>query len=295
MKIFTDNRRKPFFQKNGQQFFLKIVNKEKTMREQIELIEMLNKLATESEIDLDKNLRMRGEHLKTLHKTSELWQVSEEWLSTSFENESNRNVFIIEDEEGRPISATIASINCPRYREAMKVSEDVGTFVYITHVITRGDFKSCGCFSLTLNKIMTMLSNPKRELPAPIYYSISVSAAKAERESDGEEITYIMNLPRYAKMWQNRFENNQLQPRFQSLESAKVQEGRERVHLENFLDKEKKNDEKKVSDFVESHNEEATREGKWVRGLFLEGRQNKSYAEAVQFKRATNPKISATL
>lgn len=291
MTIFTDNRRKPFFQKNGQQFYLKIVNKESTMREQVELIEMLNRLATESEIDLDKNLRMRGEHLKTLHKPNELWQVSDEWLSTSFENESNRNVFILEDEEGHPISATIALINCPHYRETMKVSDEVGTFVYITHVITREDFKSNGLFSLTLNKMMTMLSNPKRELPTPIDYSISVSAAKAERDSDGEEMTYIMNLPRYARMWQNRFENNQLQLRFQSLESAKLQEGRDRLHIENFLDGDEFLDEKKVSDLVESRAEEAAKEGKWVRGLFLEGRQTKSHAEAVEFKRRTNPKL----
>lgn len=154
--MFTNNRRKPFFERNGEQFYLKIVNTEETMREQVQLIDLLNRLATESEIDLDKNLRGRGEHLKTLHKPSQLWQISDEWLATSFGNESNRNVFIIENEEGRPVSTTIALINCPHYRETMKVAEDVGTFVYITHVITEEQFKGSGLFSLTLNKMMTI-------------------------------------------------------------------------------------------------------------------------------------------
>jgi len=52
--MFTNNRRKEFFQKDGEKFYLKIVNTEQTMREQVELISMLNRLATESEIDLDK-------------------------------------------------------------------------------------------------------------------------------------------------------------------------------------------------------------------------------------------------
>lgn len=292
--MFTNNRRKPFFQKNGEQFYLKIVNTEQTMREQVELISMLNRLATESEIDLDKSLRTRGEHLKTLHEPHQLWQISEEWLSTSFENESNRNVFIIENEAGKPISATIALINCPHYRETMRVAEDVGTFVYITHVITDENFKGHGLFSLTLNKMMTMLSNPKRDLPTPIDYSISVSAAEAVRESDGEEITYIMNLPRYARMWQNRFEDNKLQLRYQSFESPKLQEGRERLLVDPFLDDKNNLDESKVSDLVQSHKQDANSQGKWVRGLFLEGRQTKTYEEAVKFKRETNPKNQLT-
>lgn len=102
-----------------------------------------------------------------------------------------------------------------------------------------------------------------------------------------------MNLPRYATMWQNRFEENKLQLRYQSLESAKMQEGRERVAIEPFLDG-KNLDEKKVSDLVESRAEEASSEGKFVRGLFLEGRQTKSYAEAVNFKRIINPKNEIT-
>lgn len=289
--MFKNNRRKEFFEKDGEQFYLKIVNTEQTMREQVELISMLNRLATESEIDLDKQLRTRGEHLKTLHEPHQLWQISEEWLATSFENESNRNVFIIESEAGKPISATIALINCPHYREAMRVAEDVGTFVYITHVITDENFKGNGLFSLTLNKMMTMLSNPKRNLPTPIDYSISVSAAEAVRESDSEEITYIMNLPRYARMWQNRFEDNKLQLRYQSFESSKLQEGRERLPVDPFLDDKNNLDEKAVSDLVKSRAPEANSEGKWVRGLFLEGRQTKSHEEAVNFKRKTNPKI----
>lgn len=289
--MFTDNRVKPFFQKDGKKFNLRIINKESTMRDNPRVIEMLNRLATESEIDLDKNLRQKGEHLKILHEPHQLWQISDEWLANSFENESNRQVLVVENEIGEPVSCTIALINCPHYRKVNRVPEEVGTYVYVTHVISREDHKNYGMFSRTLDKLMTMLSNPKRDLPTPIEYSISVSAAEAIKEDTGEEMTYIMNLPRYTRMFQNRFEDNKLQVRFQSLESAKLQEGRDRLPVEPFLNEAGDLDEKKVSNLVEERKPEAASEGKWVRGLFLEGRQTKNHAEAVEFRRNSAPKL----
>lgn len=273
--MFKLGYNRPFLTRDAREYSLRVIQTEQEMRDSPLVIEMLNRLATESESDLDKRLRLRGESLKTLHKPKELWQVSEDWLKTSFKG--TRFVFVAE-EKGIPVCAVIGLVNDPEIRDKMKAPQ--GSFVYITHAITQEQEKGKGWFGLVLNKIMTSLSNPKRELELPLTYSISVSAASALSKEG--EMTYVMNLPLYAQMWQSRFTENKLQLRFQDLECASKQEGRERFDLIDFLNHGLL-DEFKVSELIESKKPEAAQEGKWVRGLFLEG-QSRSYVENKEFR-----------
>jgi len=232
-----NNRCKPFFNSRGEQYFLRIITTEATFRENPKVAEMLNRLATESEIDLAKEIAPRGERLKKMHKPEELWRATDSWISTAFGTPQNRTVFVIEDSKRNPISTSIMLIDSAEDRKKMRVSPGVGTFVYVTHAVTSEEWKGKGLFSLTLNKAISMLSNPKRNLPLPIDYSISVSAATALK-ADGSEINYVMNLPRYARMWSNRFEQNKLQVRLQSVKDG-AQEGTTRHALVDFENKEK--------------------------------------------------------
>ena len=273
-----DGRRK-FFINRGQDFFLKVATSAKTLCESKGAVDLLTELATASERELEKELVKRGEHLVKLHEKEELWTPTPLWLATSFENESNRTAFIIENEKSEACCIVIALINCPHAREKMKVSDEVGTFIYLTHCVSKEEMRGTGMLSLVVNKINSMIKNPKRELPEPIDYSISVSLAPAINEATGELTNYVMNLPRYARMWQNRFESNKLQHRFQKDPSN--QEGRERLPLTDFLDSRGDLDEKKLSEEIERKKPEAAAESKIVRGMFLEGRHVESYFQSV--------------
>ena len=210
-----DDRCKYFHSKKGIKFYLRIITKESTFRKYPQVTELLNKLATDSEMDLNKNLmEHRGEKLITVHRPDELWQVSEEWLKSSFETSQNRTVFVVEDEEGNALSTSIMMIDSEIDRKKMRVPDDIGTFVYLGQAVTREDFKGFGLLSATINKTMTMLKNPKREedVIEPVAYSISVSVAKSVKiEGDNKEVfNHVMNLPLYTGMWQRRFEKNNL-------------------------------------------------------------------------------------
>lgn len=263
---------------NNKDYQLKVINTEEGLRNNPQAIELLNRLATESEIDLAKKLHGKGIVLKHLHKPNELWQVNDEWLSNSFSNEANRTVFVVED-EGRPIHATIITINDPSARNKNKVSDEVGTYIYVTHAVTEEEFKGKGVFSAVFNKINTMYLNPKRETAQPIHYSISVSNAEAVRLSDQEELNFIMNLPTYTGMWQKRLTDNQIQIRFQD-KVTNEQEGRERLPVKDYLNNGSL-DESKIDLLIKEKKPEAEREGKFVRGMFEEGREARTYAQAV--------------
>jgi hypothetical protein len=68
----------------NQNYNLKIVENEHDLRNNPLAIELLNRLATESEIDLAKKLWSQGIALETLHAPEELWQINEKWISEAF-------------------------------------------------------------------------------------------------------------------------------------------------------------------------------------------------------------------
>jgi hypothetical protein len=266
----------------NKEYALKIVETEQDLRNNPLTIDLLNRLATEAEIDLAKKLWGEGIALEKLHAPEELWQINEKWISEAFSGKAGRMLFILED-NNKPVHATIITVNDPEARKKNKVDGSVGTYIYVTHAVTEEAFKGKGLFSGIMDKITTMMLNPKRDVKHPIHYSISVSNAPAVRLSDNEELNYIMNLPAYTGMWQKRFEDNKLQVRFQDLKTG-AQEGRERLPLDKFLN-EKQLDESLVDKLIKEKKPEAKGEGKFVRGLFAEGQDNRSHAEAVSARK----------
>lgn len=251
---------------NEKDFTIRSISTSEEMKANPKALEMLDNLQIECERDTDKRLRLTGAKLTTLHDQAyfhSLIKFDESWADRTFNG--NQHVFLIEQEDNL---ACVILINLNDKREALKVPESVGTFVYVGDVITAEDYKNCRLFSTGLDKIITMLSNPKRELPAPINYSISVSAAEAIR--DDVKYFHVMNLDRYTNMWHDRFNNNVFQIRLQELDGLKRQEGIDRVPADYS--------EQYVSDLLDSFRPMAAEQGKRVRGIYLEG-EAKNYDE----------------
>ena len=171
------------------------------------------------------------------------------------------------------------SINDPQQRIDLQVPEEVGTFVYVDRLSTSERYQGQSVFSSGFDKVLTMLSNPKRELPGPFSYSVSMTSVAAIR-ADGSEVNYVMNLPRYSQMWQERFTENQLQNRWHyfDVDSQYYQVGRARAPLQDFLAQGKIN-ESAVDALIKDQEIEAKSEGKDVRGVYLEGTTSPDYLE----------------
>lgn len=236
-------------------------------------LEMLDNLQIECQNDTHKRLQQTGAAVKTLQDKayySSLITFNEAWADRTFNG--NQHLFLVEDKDNL---ACVILINLNDKREALKVSEDVGTFVYVGDVITAEEYKNCRLFSTAFDKVITALSNPKRNLPTPIVYSISVSAIEVIRN----DVTYnhVMNLDRYTNMWHDRFTNNMFQIRLQELGGLRRQEGIDRVPAEYS--------EEYVSSLIDSFKSMAAEQGKKVRGIYLEG-ESKDYFENKEQRKA---------
>lgn len=163
------------------------------------------------------------------------------------------------------------------------INENIGTFVYITSIITSDEYKGQGFLGQMFNKILTYAENPKRNYPKPIQFATSITQTACETKLG--IINDVINLDIYSAMWQDRLINNKLQVRFQDLDNPNNQYGKEIFDLEDFINESKKIDKIKVSDIVESKKEEASKQNQFVRGFFLIGEQPKNYIDLKEFKK----------
>ncbi len=207
-----DGHKKYIFSVAGEGFYLRVVTSAEEMEKREEAAELLARVMVEMQQDLQKKLAKEGQRLK-ITPLLEIpnWR---ETLPKKFGQEDNQTVFIVENERGEVASVMLISINDGKLRVNLEVGDDVGTFVYVDSVITAEKYKGCGVFSSAFDKVITMLANEKRGLEAPFEYVISMRAATAIRNSDDVEVDHMINLPLYAKMWEERFVDNQLQKRW---------------------------------------------------------------------------------
>jgi hypothetical protein len=229
-------------------------------------LRMLDNLQIQCEKDAHSRLLKEGKALTTLHDQDyfhSLIKFDRAWADKTFNG--NQHLFLIEENDK---IACVILININEKRQALNVPESVGTFIYVGDVITSEEYKNCRLFSTALDKIITTLSNPKKNLPQPILYSISVSGAEAIK--DDIKFTHVMNLDRYNNMWHDRFINNVFQIRLQELEGLKRQEGIDRFPA-NYC-------EQYVSNLIDSFKPMAAKQGKRVRGVYLEG-ESRGYKE----------------
>ncbi len=207
--------RKYIFSIGEKKFFLHVVANRDEMERCKEASILLSATVYESQIELAKILSS-GQRLKIppLPPSAEEIDSGFDNLLRKFDSKgSGQTIFIIENEAGEIANVMLVTINDFSLRSALRVDDGVGTFVYVDTTITAEGYKGLGIFSSAFDKIITMLANPKRALAAPFEYCISMRATAALSE-DGSESYHMMNFPAYAKMWEARFENSQLQKRW---------------------------------------------------------------------------------
>jgi len=191
---------------------------------------------------------------------------------------SNGTIFVIENELGNPACGIYITINDEIKRQELKVSPDIKTFVYVSDILTEEKYRGKNIFSSAFDKIMTMLANPKRETSGLTQYAVSVTAAMALKES-GETISHVLNLPRYYKMWDERFEDLSVNKRWQDITTRRQMAVGDPVDVKEIFGEEKIYDEERMGSFIDSQRAEASLDGKRVRGAFLSGKLDKKYPE----------------
>lgn len=250
--------------KNDSNYFIKPMETASEMLENPDSLALLNNLMFDCEQQTKESLEKRGKAMVT-HSREELKAIidfNEEWCSRTFNG--NQIVFAIQNEE-KTVGVVLLTINDSEKRKALQVPEGIGSFIYVGDAIIAKEERGNNLFALAFDKITTMLANPKRQLPTPIQYCISMTNAIT---TDGE--FYPMNLPQYEKMWQQRFEDNKIQIR---LQKGVDQRGAEKFGATS--------DDEFVNRII---NETSLEPQEFVRGLYLEGISS-SYEE-MKLKRA---------
>lgn len=277
---------KKLFTKNNENFYFKVIETEKEFRDNPKTIELLDKLAIEAFIDKNKRLQQENGKIINMPKKEELWSPNENWIKNSFGTSENRKIFVIENENGDPVQVSIALFNDPK--SIKNIGIEAGTFVYITSIVTAEEYKGKGFLGQMFNKILSYTENPKRNYKPPFKYVTSITQTSCL--IDGEVINEVINLDTYANMWLDRLENNKIQIRFQDIDNASNQYGREIFDLKDFLDNNKIK-RREISDLIDSKKEEAKSENRFVRGLYLIGDEPRNYIETKSFKKVKEDKF----
>ncbi len=281
-----DGKRKYIFSKDREDFYLRVITSCEEMAKYPH--PFLGPVMHDAATELDKELHKRGERLKTAPISSVEEIVEYQKFVKTFDREDNQTAFIVENKVGEPAVGMLIFINDPVQRRDLKVADEVGTFVYVSDIMTADKYRGKGIFSTAFDKILTMMSNEKRGFKHPFEYSISMTRATSVKDSGESETEYVMNLPRYAEMWKHRFPENELQNRWQYRDSQSGENkiiGLNRMPLEEYLRGGKIN-EAEIDRLMKHQMVEAEKEGKEVRGLYLAGHSRESHAEVAAKRKA---------
>lgn len=286
-----------FTSKNdGEDFFLRVVTSGEEMRKYKEAGKLFGTIRYENQQDLKRLLDEKGQHLKH-PATKQSPEAIEKWVTSDpsridaagnripglldmFGKEDNVAVFILENAAGEAANVILVTINDPKKRESLNVDHDVGTLIFVSEVATAEKYKGKSLFSTAFDKVITMFSNDKRSMVKPIEYCVSITADTAvSNDNPEEEVEYIQNLPRYAKMWGDRLSDNNIQNRWKRTDDNS-ESGRERMPLESYLQEDGNLDELKIDGLIKSQRALASKEEKiGVRGVYLNGKASENYQE----------------
>jgi len=269
------------FTKNNETFSIIVIENEKELRANQDVIDLFDKLALEAFQDHNKKLEAEGGRVINIPAKQNLWRPSNEWIANAFKEGENRKIFVIKNSKNEAVQSVIALFDNKTNRERINIDKDVGTFIYLTSIVTSEKYKGQGFLGQMFNKILTYAENPKRNYPKPIQFATSITQTACETKLGA--INDVINLDIYSAMWQDRLINNKLQVRFQDLDNANNQYGKEIFDLKDFLI-DKKIDKLKVSELVESKKDEASKQNQFVRGFYLIGDQPRTYIELKEFK-----------
>ncbi len=289
-----DGAKRHIFSARGQDFFLRVIVSSQKLREHPDVADLIaGTIMLDAQKELQSDLDKRGGRGKLLEITDgnptnkdelakkgfdpnhfniarkltkqEIDSYKLSFLENGLDGKSD-TIFTVEDATGKIACAIYLTINDQSKRAELKVGEDINNFVYVSDIMTAPDFRGQNIFSSAFDKIVTMLANPKRNdgQSKSFQYAISVTAA-TELQSDGKQFHHIMNLPRYYKMWSDRFEDLSWMKRWQNIETGRQHAVGDPI---GFVGK---YDEQEISDFIANQKEEAASQGKKVRGAVLFG------------------------
>jgi hypothetical protein len=286
-----NGRRKYVFSVDEKDYFFRVITNDAELAKQPKARRDLGHIMYNSHLVQMQKCAQKGEKLSLTEAAIEekfhSKSYTENWLNRlmphGFEEE-NQVVFVLEDADANYVTAMLFNIDNPAQRAELKVPAEVDHFIYASRFITKEEFRGKSFLAGAFDKAVSMLS---KRLGGVCECCVSISAVEATT-SDGVKKHYVMNLPEYAQMWQQRFYGSSLTNRRQHLladGSLRQYAYGEAMGLEHFLDASGGIDEIIISDSVAAQKREVelenTKSGKSVevRGFYLRGILPSSYEE----------------
>lgn len=195
------------------------INTPDQLRQRPDIIDMLNRLAIESEEALDTNLRRGGARLKARLSREQTWQVTESFIDSMADG---KTTILVAEEGGRP-QALIGFI---KNRE--DIAERLGienNYIMFFKALTEREHRGAGIFKELLAYAM------KDQLDPLVIGCVSNKKAITD---EGVEFDHVMNLDMYASMMLKLFPDSKLQVRSQSPMGR--QYGHEKFDLKDFIE-----------------------------------------------------------
>ncbi len=193
-----------------------------------------------------------------------------------FDNDAanGATIFVVEDENGNPVSAMRVNINDPQQRVDMKVDPEVKTFILLSDVGTAPNYEGKGLLASAFDEILTTVTDPAVGLQRPFQFGVSMIAVTIVHQ-DKSETKHVMNSDLYAGMWKKRFLDVELQNRWQ-LNGAQV--GLGKMQLDGFLKQDGSCSPQLMDNLIKAQEDFAKVNGASVRGLYFNGAA-KSYED----------------
>ena len=143
------------FTKNNETFSIIVIENEKDLRANRDVINLLDKLAIEAFEDYNKKLEKEGGKIINMPEKKNLWKPSDEWISNAFKEGENRKIFAIKNSKNEAVQSVVALFDNKTNRERIKIDNNVGTFIYLTSIVTSKKYKGQGFLGQMFNKILT--------------------------------------------------------------------------------------------------------------------------------------------
>lgn len=265
-----NNRKKPLFKLNNQQYFLRIISKKDTIEKEDQLIKMINQVVLDAEQTLQKNLEKYGKSIE-LSKREDVFQVDQKWIDKYFDK--NGAIFSIENENNKIVAGAFGIFDDAEFRKNLNIKKEIGTFLHVPLTIVDESLRNTGIAGIMFLKVMSMLENPKRDIKKPILYGTSVRL-----KVDSEGINHLIHLPRYFHMWSMRLENNQIQSRY-----IGEQEFGGKITDFQDIETDGKCDVNKVNELVAKEKQDKPFNDKLI-GYYVRGEQKLDYPQSKQLK-----------
>lgn len=278
-----NNRKKYFFTKDNQNYFLRFISTKETFNQCPQLTDMINQVVVDAQISLNDDLKKEGRYIE-VSKKENVFQVKQEWIDGFFASKGFCGV--VEDEKGKLIASAVCSFDNPTAKQAMKISPEIGTFVGIPLTIVDNEWRNTGIAGALFCKLMSMLENPKRDIKKPVAYGTAVRL-----EFDNLDSPHLINASRYHYMWSARLNNNYMQPRYLGKEDIGEQKiAFEKLFPDGTYDREKMS---KVinNEIVNNSVKKKIHPDKQFQGYFIVGEQKLDYPSCKAIKELTLQKL----